>query len=519
MMATLQDLVDAMNKVDQSIRNQGGPNAGGVMNATAPGQSLVERQTRKLDEALNAFSRRLTQAASGPGGALTQAASLAGGSTGVAAAGAVGAVVAAGTVIAQKTAATLNIMNNGALTVAQKQEQLFKTVLPGIAHAGLAIRDALLNTAERIRRANVHFTETTLAISQAARHDTVLGQMASELGGARARAKELGGISVTPAPAIDRSSFQGDIAYQEAMRRMPHQDTIARALAERSAAAAAHQYSGKRLHGLYAERKDLAKDLRDAEAAERRARAAENSRSSARSVGAGGFVGGVVGGAVGGVALGGFARDEAGRHEAGLNVQLAGERVAQNELQIQEEVNRQKQLGLSLAEKDSAIRKGNIGLAKEELSILQAKEQRAYSQRQRISGMNVVQRQMGLQALRLMKQHGYQNLPPELIAQAEAFSGAYVAKEREKFVSAEEKTALKEGFIEKLDLNEVRKEVARVQTNVRVDVVLDEQQMARAVVDMLEPRLKHFMESIRVELAAEEAKQRAGRLVANNAMK
>jgi hypothetical protein len=485
MMANLQDIVDAVNKLAQS---QGAQQGGGVQNAPTP----LDRAAKALKEQIDRW-RVAGQVAGAPGQALGGAL-MGGGALGAARFGAVGAIVATGAAAAQKTAEAIHIFSNGALTVAQKQEMLFRSI-PIIGNAGVNLANEINGVAERIRGANVRFAQTSLAISQAARHDTVLGQMASELVGARARAKELGGISVTPAPAIDRSTFQGEIAFREQQRRLPHQDTIARAEAERSAAATAHQYSGKRLQGLYAERKDLAQDLRDAEAAEERARRGENRKGGP-----------------------GYDRNAAGRHEAGLNLQLAGERVAQNELQIQEEVNRQKQLGLSLAEKESAIRKGNIGLAKEELSILQAKEQRLYSQRQRISGMNVVQRQMGLQALRLMKKHGYQNLPPELIAQAEAFSGAYVAKEREKFVSAEEKTALKEGFIEKGVLNEVRKDVARVQTNVRVDVVLDEQQMARAVVDMLEPRLKHFMESIRVEHAAREAQRIAQRSVANNAL-
>ncbi len=83
---------------------------------------------------------------------------------------------------------------------------------------------------------------------------------------------------------------------------------------------------------------------------------------------------------------------------------------------------RQRQAAVTLAEKESAIRKDGLEISQRELQFAEQREQRLAGQAQRYGAANEVDRALALQAAKQLKEKGYESLIPE---QRESFEKLY----------------------------------------------------------------------------------------------
>lgn len=457
-----------------------------------------------------------------------------------AAAGPFAAAAAAYTSLATaagKTADALTILRNGALTTAQKQDALLKEFVPG-AESFLKLRDAVAGVTEKLRQLHVRMAMQELQqgyerefrlADQAARADVLLAKN-------RGIAFHNVGFVAPPglrqgigAPGfIDRSTFQGDITYQNAQQLYPAKVAQKRAVAEAQAAENDLAASKGRLAKLEGERKSLADRMRKAQQAEQLALERGNSTSTVtEGRGIGDRIAQFAWNAIPAARVldmfgltpsdHNAAKNKVERTDAGMKALLAEQAVLNNEAQIAAEITRQKQLGLTAAEKESAVRKAGIAIERERLSILQAQEQRLTGQSQRLGRMSPAQRALGLQAARLAKAQGIGNLPPALKALVEGFAPQFAAKEYEKFgqTTAEYKAGVKEGFLEEGNLKDIREKIGKVQANVQVEVNLDEELLSKRIAENLNKFLEKLLQSINVKFEAEAGKLKTGQQLRN----
>jgi hypothetical protein len=453
------------------------PNAGGTRAA----------QTARLQ----GWRARIDEAAGSPGRGLARAA---GGEQGVAAFGVAAATYTALITATEKAARGMEVLGNSFTTGAMKADALFAAFVPG-GKSILDLRNALSGASDDFRKVEFNFQREQMRSQQ--RYEVVgaTNQAEAEVARYGSRTEALGRVKIPVPAAIDRGTFQGDIAFQEQQRRLPLQDAAERAGADVRATQTETRASRERLTERLAARGTLQQRLAVADRYRREVWAQEGINVKDRE-GPWDWFG---------------KRDKPGIQKATRGVEQVTSEIAANEVEIQREITRQKELGVKAAQAESAVRKANINLAREDLAILQSKESRLTSQAVRLGGMSAYERQTGLEAARLVKQHGIAALPPQVLAQAERFAPEYVRKEKEKFgqTTEEGRAGLREGFLEKGDLTAVRAEVAKAQTNVRVAISLDEQALAQKIAGIIAASFGKLLESIRVKQDAQEKELRA----------
>jgi hypothetical protein len=402
------------------------------------------------------------------------------------------------------TAKAIEVFGDSTKTAAQKADSFVKEFVPG-GQALTHFRDAVMGTADALRRLEEQYQAQQLA--QAQRHELQRTQLSgqAELQAAQAKAQALAGVQVPGMIGSDRGTFQGDIAHREAIQRQGAQFAVSRAEAQQQAAQKAFAAGAVNVT-------DLKKQLKDAEADAKAKQAAAGALGAAEGFNPISFTANPVGHLLFGWAARGVTQQP--RDAAERAAELAHNNVTEQAKTLQIEINAQKERGVQLAEKESAVRKSIIEQAKTELSLAEAKEQRLTGQAQRWGGMTTVDRQMGLAAARALKAAGgdLSRFDPALIQQAEQFVPEYVRKLKEKFGqnTAEGKAAVAEGLGEAGDLGEARQQVEKVRADVNVKIALDEQTLATKIVEVLDRKFTDLIKAVKAEQAGQRAAQAEG---------
>jgi hypothetical protein len=282
----------------------------------------------------------------------------------------------------------------------------------------------------------------------------------AELDEPRAFADALRKVKPLEAKALDRGDWQQNIAYQEQQRRLPLHDAQDVAQARAKAAKEAMFGAQTRRNVLEDEQKRLLK-VRDT-ADKRMKTAVVNDDGSSKA--------------------------EERKMDAIRGAQLANLMVEKNRQRMEEATGDIRAKNLRLVEAENAAKQAGLNLARNELATLQEKEQRVASQAQTLGRMNIVERQMALQAAQQANRGGFQSLLPQQKAMLDRLNPQKFAKmaeaQGEKF--AENKQLQDLGWFEKNNgLKAIRKQVDQVNANVRLDIRINEQAVADAVINGL----------------------------------
>lgn len=430
--------------------------------------------------------------------------------TRMAAAGPVGAIAAAVYVAynklvdaAEKAAKALEITGDKAMTESQKRRALFEEFVPGgeklvrFGDAITGVTSALKENERALQRqqtitqhiANLRQRSSTGAAEVAGAEGTAVGMRFNKLGAWQ------GG-------SFDRSTAEGQIGSADYARRQGAADSVTRAKQERDAAGfAANSQAGReaearaRLKQAEAEEMAASRDLA-------KRQAAENGTPDKAGK-----------------------RDKAGVDEAAKRLQDRAQNTLNAQKQLQTEIERSKEKQVTLAEKESAIRKAQIEQSKAELEILKSKEARMSEMQKNVGGMNTGQFEMAKGAAAFIKANGIENASSEVIDLARSVAPKMVDKMAEDRGAgrAQELAALgiddyQSDFKAGSDsLKEVRAKVDSVEASIRVDVQLDAEKLAQKTAEVLGASLASLIESIKAEMLSELAKVRGEQTARNNA--
>lgn len=472
--------------------------------------------------------------------------SLAGGAAGAAAgmgiAGVAGAAYEAAVIGADKLAKGLNVANNASLTFGQRQDELAKQLIPG-AEAFIRLRDALNGVTEKLRENAVVHAINKQEIEQRGESRRVGLSAGAEAYGARGRAKALSTIpgSIVAPPAIDRTTHFGDIAYREQQSRIPLQDAAVTAQAESKAANRALTAEEDNVAELR-HRQRLLDERESGESTALKEKRAEDSIAiadperlaaqkdkpwySRRVMALDKYAANPIyerdkdGDLLNRAGKKWEGHDKAGVDAAALQHEQAAAAATQNRFALEEAINRQKGLGVTAAERESAVRKTGIDLAKNELELLKAKEQRLLSQAQQFGAMNPLERAASVQAALRIKQIGLDNVSPEEKALASRGFGSFVAKREQQQGAAELKRlgVADMGLdVERGEVKEIQRQIGKVQTEVRVNISLDEAALANRIAKVLEGWRDVFTSMIDAKFDPQKREAESGRIRRNSA--
>ena len=417
--------------------NSGG--GGGMGQVTAAlqqqGQALlaIERSTAQMAAALQAQQQAHNQPGGGAGG----------GGLGLGAAYGMG-MAAFGKAL-DKASKAMEILGGVTTTGAQKVEQLVKTFVP-LGDTLIKFRDAVTGVTASIQAAQLTISQAMAFASAVHGAEMTQAPARRAAAGARNQAAALRGVAAgVQAPAlINRSTFQGDIAYHEQQSLLPLQDVARKSAAE--AAAARQSYHGslaeeavlRRRVGFH--RSELARHTAEHAAIVHR----ENTNP------AGGT-------------------DKAAKVEAALNMEREAQAVLQKSAELEAAITRSKELGLKATQAEAQASRDNLGVRKQHLSNLQAKEGRLMSQAERSGSLTHMEGWMGLHAARLIKKHGLGRASPEMIEAASRLAPDFIRKERQKWGPTRDfhRAAVEEKILEQGDVEQVRREQREEQTGIR----------------------------------------------------
>lgn len=400
---------------------------------------------------------------------------LAAGPAGLAAAGYMAVTAGLG-----KAAQAMDIFGNSTMTSTQKVEAFAKEFIPGAA-ALIAFRDAALGIADKIRKAELAFARSTFGQGQRQEMATTKNAATAEVANARANADSLRGLAPTPEGKHDRATMAGERAFQDEQRRLPLLDATKRAEAQLSA--------------------DQRK-LREAQTRE------DETRSKGKRIG---------------IHLGSAKHDlkeavrsgnKAQKITASRTVQAWSQEAVNHEKELKEQEAVTKERANALGMSESGVRKSRIASQKEDLGIHEAKTQRMKGDAQRLGGMSIMDRQRGLMAARMVKQHGIGAVAPEIRSLAEGYAPDWMSKEKEKFGenTAEGKAGRKEGFFDddKEGIRGREDKESKMRAEVKLNVILDEQALAEKISETLEKSFGKVIAGIERRQAAEEENRKAG---------
>ena len=479
-----QDLADAIRASAEETRKLREVMGRAATSPSAPGGANAERRDTGLD------SGRLARA-TGLDGAMSAAKA---GPAGLAAAGYLAVTAGLG-----KTAQAMEIFGNSSATAAQKSESFAKEFLPG-ARALIAFRDAVNGVADAIRQTERRFARDSFAQGQRFETLGLTMNAASAVGGARADADALRGLRPTAPGSFDRSTLAGDRAYREDQATLGTRDAVARARALEGAGRVRVGEERGRQTGLESK---LEKDRKNLAAAEARSRAETAKENAAKGWwqpnkdGPWAWTAGT--------------RNEAGRVQATRDQAKAAVEVSRTEAALREQVLKSQQATEESARRESATRKAILENQKAELANAQARRAAAEGNAQRLGGMHAVERMQGLQAARLIKQHGIANMPRDMIDAARSVAPDYVRKQEENFgEGTEERAALRrEGFHLDDGVKAERAREAKAQVEIQTNIVLDESKLADKIVEALKQGFGEVIASVKRRQDADESERKA----------
>lgn len=297
---------------------------------------------------------------------------------------------------ARSGAGTINLLRNSSMSDSQKAQAIGEglPVVGDLIKSFRELRDAAHGVTERLRRSKEEH-DVQMAVNPAylsADFETDSARLRSSF--ARNRAGALGGLSSPAFGGGDRTTAAGERAYQDALRLVGSQDAARMAgagaeAARRDASAAENRVSGidSRIAGLNRRRSGL-----------------EGQRE--------GLFGGW-GGDSGQEAVG-----RTGNERALVEV---NQQLEQLNSQRNAAVQESSQKGIQAIQAEQAAREANIGTMREELAILRERENRIAGNSTRIGGMSVIQRRIGLQGIRMLRERGPDHIPRHLLSAAQQF--------------------------------------------------------------------------------------------------
>jgi hypothetical protein len=390
----------------------------------------------------------------------------------------------------QSGASFANAANRGDLSPEAQARHMGES-LPIVGRVLSSIRefvDAIDGTTERIRRSMVDISRGHVIAQTSGQIEMSRFTGAGDLAGAKMAAMLAGGASPVPFHSFDRGTVEGQMLFQEQQRRMPHLLQIA--AQERRVAAARARVSGLQ-SGLHANQARLA-DL------ERK-----------RQIHLGnlqGFVGphalemeptgqGGVGGAqwpvdpIIGMAL--ENRDQAANHASQamiINQEMeAGQR---NRLQM---INQIRAAESAAAQEERRHREMIIGLMREDINILQQREQMLSQTAQRLGAMNPIQRRLGVMAAEQIAQHGMGNVPWFMIQHAQSVAPNLIGREAERFGEStpEFQTLRRLGEFgpETRSLSELRAAIDQLSRNLNLETLETETQYSNRILESIDDHL------------------------------
>jgi hypothetical protein len=159
--------------------------------------------------------------------------------------------------------------------------------------------------------------------------------------------------------------------------------------------------------------------------------------------------------------------------------------------------------------------------------VMKQREGRASGTAQHFGGLNVGERMAGLNALKLLSERGIGNLPPELQSMAAQIAPEYVATQREKFgESALKNEAMgllgsdrfREIFGNDFDnsLSQQRADIDKIQADVRVNIQLDEEALAKNIAEALGPVLSQLVKQTQAAVEQQGRDIRTGAAIGSN---
>jgi flagellin-specific chaperone FliS len=342
--------------------------------------------------------------------------------------------------VADKAARAINILSNSTSTLAEKEDELARTVIP-LYDKFKGFLDAISGVTEALR---VMKMQTELIVGgnkafysyEAGRfQEEGRGRQAAAVGYAAGALPFGGGVD-----SADLMSVGGRAAYEDALRMQSAQDNFVRA--QRATLAARQVDAGNRAelgtaqtrYGHALRWNNMASDW-------------FNQSRDRQNMG-GPWTRAAIGGALP------FRIDERGMPVANFGVGLGGAAMGFAEGQLaeldyrrsQEERTRAQSAfsgassqleaaqraaqtsNIELIKRENEEKRAGLQIDQEQLAILERREQRMGALQQRIGGMTENQYQMGLSALRQVQQLGIEGVTPEAAQRAASIAPQFIAR-------------------------------------------------------------------------------------------
>ncbi len=178
-------------------------------------------------------------------------------------------------------------------------------------------------------------------------------------------------------------------------------------------------------------------------------------------------------------------------------------------------------------EAQSRLNQANLEKMRAQVELLRQREARMSAAQTSIGAMNQGEFLNSANALRLVQQFGIENLPPEIQAQAARLAPGFVQARQETFGGQrinQISDLLGPGFAEILKadpglenrLAQSRQELNKVQADVRVNLNLDSEQVAKALAAVVSPMVAEVFRQMKLELEMTVRNLQTGRRIASN---
>lgn len=496
-------------KIDLIV-NMAGASAGDAQKLlkTLEQVEKVEKEIAKAAEqhtkALEA-NRKAAQAATQRGLGVVGGA-LSGGPMGAMAAmggtpGAIAGVVQSAEAGLNKLARAAEIAATANTTSAQRTRMIVDELVP-FGSALNKLVDAISGTADAIFRRNQQFAINMGKIDLVARHDQQERRLSTEQAEAEVRRTHLDRNRPAAYRDHDRTTVGGQHAYQEQGITLPAQDAARAARVTAESARSMYNAEGAREARL----RERLKELESNRAGLNRNLADQRQREN--------VFGGV--------------RNEAGINAAAAAVQENERQIAAQTAAINEQILRTKEAGVKAAEAESRLRRSMIDVQKAELEVLKQREQRMAGIQQSLGSMSRGQFGASARAVEQVRRRGIANVSAQTAGLASQIAPEFVARQREALGG--ERAAQLRGrmgaeafgqvygsdFGPGSTLADTRRNIDRVQAEVRVAVQVDERALASEIIKNLEPTFQRFIDNVNAQIRSMENDIRAGAIRSSN---
>lgn len=484
--ADAQKLLGALNQVEKVEKE--------IAKAAEQHQRFLERRTK---ESQQATQRGLGVVAGGLSGGPLGALSAMGGT-----AGAVGGVVAAAEQGLNKMARAAEIAAAANTTVAQRSRMLVEELLP----FGKAIHtfiDALTGVSQALFDQQQKFEISQRRTDSVARHNVQERAFESERATQVFRRRFMDAIPAAPYQDFDRSTVEGRRAFAEQSARLPAVDALRSAQVESGAAVSMREAERareaqirERVTDLESRRRVLGQRLEDE-------RQKEN------------MFGGV--------------RNQVGIDRAAADVLENEKRIAAETAALSEQAVRAKEAGVRAAEAESRTRRAMIDTQKAELDILRQREQRMAALQQTVGTLSRGEFAGSLRALQMVQNRGIENVSAQTAQRAAQIAPEFLAAQREQLGGQRMELARgalgAEGFRRVYGgdfapgqaLADTRRQIDRVQADIRVNIQIDERQTAQELARAIDPIFRRLIDVFQIEVRRIESEVKAGAIRQGNA--